>query len=320
LFVGICGFNCIVIDCTTGRGEPAALLKKAVETSGALEKWNSTKCLIIDEISMVDRPMLELLDAIARHMKKVDAPFGGLHVVVVGDFLQLPPVPRQTGSAASKAVEYCFQSPVWKEAGFARPGTGAVYLKQVERQKDRDFVGHLNQVRVGVGSEALVAMLNECLISKKPLPNDGVLPTKLYCRNVEVDSENQAKLAELEGEVHVCEAADNWRVKPINPAIKSTHFTTLLDAQAPASLELKVGAQVMLTRNRNKGSYAVGGVTSTTSSSSSRPSLVNGSRGKVIGFSESALLTGTLHTALSNIVIARLPLIFLLYVTLMFTR
>ena len=69
--------------------------------------------MIIDEISMLDADLFELLNEIARKVKGNDLPFGGIQVVAVGDFLQLPPVQRE-----KKEKSFCFQSGVWEAAGF----------------------------------------------------------------------------------------------------------------------------------------------------------------------------------------------------------
>ena len=80
----------------------------------AVKRWQDLEVLIIDEISMIDRPLFELLDKVGREIRRNhDRPFGGIQVVVVGDFLQLPPVP----SKYTKTREFCFESPVWNDLG-----------------------------------------------------------------------------------------------------------------------------------------------------------------------------------------------------------
>jgi hypothetical protein len=93
--------------------------------------------------------------------------------------MQLPPV------SIGKELEFCFESPVWEAAAFnIRKGT--MSLKQVERQKDRDFVKFLNEVRLGHMSEEFLALLHGCLIGNKAPPENGIIPTKLYSNNREV--------------------------------------------------------------------------------------------------------------------------------------
>lgn len=259
----------------------ARMINKMMKTAAAVERWNRCKVLIIDEVSMLSKDLFELLDGMARRARSSDLPFGGLHVIMVGDFMQLPPVVKNR-----KELSFCFQSPVWESAGFNLPG-GTQFLKQVERQKDQDFVKYLNEVRVGVASKAFLRLLDGCLVSKKAPPEHGIVPTKLYAINKEVDTENTARLAELPGETVTLRAEDRWRTKP-SKASMVPFFRTALNNLIPEEVQLKVGAQVMLTRNRSKGPF--GGFLA--SQQSSGPSLVNGSRGKVLAFSESVLKPG----------------------------
>lgn len=276
----VCLFCVSTFYVCAAKLDPEILLAKVLKSTAAMDRWNKAKVLIIDEVSMLNIEVFELLDSIARSAREVDAPFGGLHVIVVGDFMQLPPVVKDR-----KLVKFCFQSPVWEQAGFNLPGC-TKFLQQVERQKDLDFVKYLNEVRVGVASREFMTMLDGCLMSKKPSPDDGIIPTKLYSINKEVDAENTVRLAELPGEVVTLKAEDSWRMKPTKASMRP-FFTTAMNNLIPEEVQLKVGAQVMLLRNRSKGQF--GGFSSTVSSG---PSLVNGSRGKVTGFTESVLRPG----------------------------
>lgn len=235
--------------------------------------------LVIDEVSMLDKRLFELLDTIARSVRKSDLPFGGIQIIAVGDFLQLPPVSR-TGNR-----EFCFQSPVWEAAGLHLRG-GFVYLQKAERQNDENFVAFLNEVRLGMLSDAFFHSLNACLVDRKPKPANGIVPTKLYAVNKQVDEENVMRLAELPGEVVTMVALDMWKIKPL----KATDTRLLregVENLIPESIDLKVGAQVMLLRNRSRMTY--GGVVKTGSTS-----LVNGSRGRIVAFTESVQRPGML--------------------------
>lgn len=263
---------------TAAKGEAAGLLRKVLKNSAAVDRWTKCRVLVIDEISMLNFEVFEALDLIARTVRpgREGEPFGGLQVIVVGDFMQLPPVVMNR-----KELKFCFQSPAWAAAGFDAPG-GRQFLSQVERQKDKDFVDFLNEIRVGKSSPKLLSLLNDCLITTKAPPDDGIVPTKLYAINKEVDSENSARLAELPGASHTLVAEDKWRTKPSKKAMEPL-FRAALDSMIAEEIELKVGAQVMLLRNRSKGQYG-GSVLG--------PSLVNGSRGKILALVESVLKPG----------------------------
>lgn len=280
---------------STARGEKESIIKKALANKSTVERWQKCKVLIIDEVSMLDRRLFELLDELARITRQNDAPFGGLQLIVVGDFMQLPPVRRAEGGSASSSTnsnsgssekcEFCFQSPVWEAAGLLAR-SGSIHLQTVVRQVDADFVKYLNQVRLGVYSKEFNQRLMQCLVTVKPLPTNGIIPTKLYAVNKQVDEENTRQLAALPGEVVTLVAEDKWKEAPTEKKIHQL-IVTGIENMIPEKIDLKIGAQVMLLRNRSRMTY--GGAIKQTGAS-----LVNGSRGKIIGFSESVVKPGVL--------------------------
>ena len=120
--------------------------------------------------------------------------------------------------------------------------------------------------------------------SKKPPPKNGIIPTKLYAQNVDVDKENYERLNNLDGDLVSIVARDLWKVKP-DKAPPFASFKTPLETIIPEVIHLKIGAQVMLLRNRSPQ------IPNGAPSSSSH-ALVNGSRGKVVDFSESLVRPG----------------------------
>lgn len=194
-----------------------------------------------------------------------------LHIYVyvrTGDFMQLPPVmkPEQRvdndDQDPTEQRKFCFQSPIWKATGLTRSEGGTLILDEVIRQKnDQVFVSVLNEIRKGRLSKDTAALLKTCLVSKKALPADGIIPTKLYCVNKDVDNENMKRLSELAGKSYTVKAIDVWKSTPSSSSMKKT-ITEGINKNVPSEIELKVGAQVMLLRNKS-------------------PKLVNGSRGVV---------------------------------------
>ena len=256
-----------------GKASTPYLLAKVEKSQSAMLRWQNAKVLIIDEISMLDKELFEAVDVIARSVRgRVDEPFGGLQMLIVGDFFQLPPVGR--GSARS----FCFESPAWEAAGLLEENN-KFFLNEVIRQTESNFVNLLNEIRVGHLSESGKEILNACLVSTKPKPEDGITPTRLYCTNRDVDRENTESLKELEGEVYTCHAEDTWKELPSNPNSKRALVATL-DKTVPPSMDLKIGAQVMLLRNRVERGWKDG--------SSTETNLVNGSRGVIVRFIKSS--------------------------------
>merc|ERR1719356_1491567 len=200
---------------------------------------------------MMDKDLFTLLELVARRVRGKEQSFGGVQVLVCGDFLQLPPVDSQG---------FAFESPAWKGAGLQ-----TAELQIPQRQKgDNKFLSILSEVRVGICSPVTVKTLDACNAARKAIPSDGIAPTRLYCMNRDVESENNARLEELDAPAEKVEAQDTW--KEHCKEKDRARLLDLLEKQAPAVLQLKVGAQVLVTKNL----HDLG--------------LVNGSRGVIDGW------------------------------------
>ena len=75
-----------------GKDPVPSLVANVRKSRQACIRWLKTEILVIDEISMMTTELFEKLDQVGRKIRRSDAPFGGLQIVLVGDFYQLPPV------------------------------------------------------------------------------------------------------------------------------------------------------------------------------------------------------------------------------------
>mmetsp|Transcript_29893 Transcript_29893/g.54771 ORF Transcript_29893/g.54771 Transcript_29893/m.54771 type:complete len:852 (-) Transcript_29893:56-2611(-) len=283
--VGICaptGVAAIIVGGSTlhsyfgiglGTGSLSSLLNKINKNSVAKKRIDETDVLIIDECSMLSSDLLETLDSVSREVRKDgnfrDKPFGGMQIIAFGDFFQLPPVHRNDGSGSDRNWRpFCFDSPVWSDLGLSE---NIVELKEVQRQENEEFVSLLNKVRIGEVQESDIRDLNsKCLISDtNPLPTDGIVPTRLYVLNKDVDLENISRLEELKEKEVVCKATNVWReIMPVGTLVAmKKKMMDSISMEMPDEVRLKIGAQVMLTRNKDLENK-----------------LVNGSRGVVERF------------------------------------
>jgi ATP-dependent DNA helicase PIF1 len=258
--------------------------------------WRQLEVLVVEEVSMISGEFFDRLSKVVCDIRgNKDKPFGGIQLIVCGDFLQLPPISmrideirahkRMLASQRNKHVLHCdrgfiFQAKAWQQAAMA-----VVDLDEVYRQGNVEFVKILHQTRIGKVTADAVAFLNKC---DRPLPPTfGIRPTILYPRNKDVNTENVNELLKLPGDEFVCEAKDSILLEehddegpnPYSRRSKiererelwlSSFFELCI---AHKELRLKVGAQVMLIKNEM---------------SKDKEKLVNGSRGKVIRFSSSA--------------------------------
>lgn len=193
----------------------------------AYHRIRSAQCVVIDEISMLPGRVLDYLDF---HFRKVRGdmkrPFGGVQIVAVGDFLQLPPV------AKNGIYDWAFMCQAWKGAAFV-----PCYLTQIFRQNEPEFIDALNDFRVGRISGATAKILGT-RVARFPSRN---IP-RLFTHNVQVDKWNAYQLECIEDEATLeFEATTNGPDGQVEFLIKNL--------VTPQKLELKRTARVMFTAN-----------------------------------------------------------------------
>lgn len=206
------------------------------------------KVLIIDEISMLNAKRLDLVDKICQIFRKNREPFGGMQVVLCGDFFQLPPVKRRQ----DEDNRFVTESDIWN-----RMDITICYLAEQFRQDDQEFLKILGDIRTNKTDSSTLDILRTRY--NKPL-GGNIKVTKLYTHNANVDAENDFELNKLPGSEVVYE----MYFEGVPHLVKGLKESCL----APEKLRLKVDAVVMFVKNNfNKG-------------------YVNGTLGKIIGFDE----------------------------------
>jgi ATP-dependent DNA helicase PIF1 len=216
--------------------------------------WQSCKVLVIDEISMVSCDLFTKLDAIAKWVKQSTAPFGGIQLVLCGDFFQLPPVPDRNWPKSMPL--FAFQSDAWKQAV-----THTIELTKVFRQSEEGFVSMLNSLRRGKVPNCY-SLLANCFTER--LEQDRLAHTILYPLKVDVSRENHTHLNALDEEEHEFFAKDTGDPKYLTQLQKN--------CTAEDVIKLRIGAQVILLKSMTV--------------EDGRVRLVNGSRGVVTDFDE----------------------------------
>lgn len=231
-----------------GKESAEELIKKIKKNQKARHRWMRTKILIIDEVSMVDGDLFDKLEQIARTLRNNGRPFGGIQLIITGDFFQLPPVPEN-----GRLAKFAFDAGTWNTAIEHTIG-----LHHVFRQRDPAFANMLNEMREGRLTQASIAEFKKL---DRPLSfQDDLDATELFPTRQEVDRANQLRMQQLHGETHTFEARDGGTITD-----KAMRDRLLGNCMAPEAIHLKKGAQVMLIKNMDD-------------------TLVNGSLGKVIGF------------------------------------
>lgn len=221
-------------------------LKRMHERKYLREHIEKAQVLIIDEISMLHAKQLNLVNQVLKYFKESEEPFGGIQVIVSGDFFQLPPVSRNGELNRDK---FAFMSDAWVEAKFR-----VCYLSEQHRQSDNVLDQILNAIREQNITPEQIKLLKQT----KHQQHVEQIVTRLYTHNIDVDQINQKQLGSIDGKVQFFEAVLDGNEKLIE-TLKSS-------VRAPQQLELKKGAKVMFVKNNFDLGY------------------VNGSIGEVTGF------------------------------------
>lgn len=215
-------------------------------TKSRTDTIKKTDILIIDEISMLHDYRLDMIDEITRHIREVDEPFGGLQLILCGDFFQLPPINREGQPRGGFVVG----SNIWQELNPV-----VCYLQTQHRQNDEVFLEILNAIRAGDvrrnHAEKLLARQSADVASAGEV-------TELHTTNLDVDAINSKQLANLSGDEHIYHMATTGKQNFVDNLKRS--------CLASEILVLKKGALVMCIKNNQEKKY------------------VNGSLGTIINF------------------------------------
>lgn len=222
-------------------------LKRMKERKYLKEHLENAQVLIIDEISMLHAKQLNLVNQVLKYFKESDEAFGGIQVIVAGDFFQLPPVGRNDERNRDK---FCFMSDAWVEAKFR-----VCYLTEQHRQGN----DYLNDILNAIRAQAIGTEHRNALQGTRH-QEIGDTYTRLYTHNMDVDSINFRHLNEIDNEPRQFDAQCDGNDKLIE-TLKSS-------VRAPETLTLKKHAKVIFVKNNFDLGY------------------INGSLGEVIGFEE----------------------------------
>lgn len=216
-------------------------LENLQEKQYLFKRMEKARVLIIDEVSMLHHFRLDLVDKVLKAFKRNDEPFGGLQVILCGDFFQLPPVSRYGEPDAL----FVYHSDAWKKGDFK-----ICYLEENYRQKDDAAVRVLNDIRASKVDQGTMAHLKKCFKHEKNAVGPKIEPTRLYTHNIDVDKVNEQALRTL--------ASDEAEYQ-----METTGNEILVDilkksCLAPEFLRLKVGAKVMFVKNNFDAGYVNG--------------------------------------------------------------
>ncbi|OJT10895.1 ATP-dependent DNA helicase PIF1 [Trametes pubescens] len=254
--IAACNIGGVTIHSFAGIGlgteNHEQLASKVRKNRKATTRWLRTKVLIIDEVSMVDGDLFDKLARIGQIIRKRPEPFGGIQVVVTGDFFQLPPVMKGSGT-----VKFAFEGEMWPQTI-----KKTFNLTKVFRQRDPEFVDMLNEMRFGRLTDKSIQRFKA--LSRDIVYEDGLGATELFPRREDVERSNGVRMTGITGKEQVYSAYDGGTVTDLQQREKM-----LANFMPPKRLVLKEGAQVMLIKNMDE-------------------MLVNGTMGKILRFVDPA--------------------------------
>ncbi|XP_017249740.2 ATP-dependent DNA helicase PIF1-like [Daucus carota subsp. sativus] len=228
-----------------GEGDSRILIDTVVGDRCAYRRWNKVRALVIDEISMIDANFFDKLEFVAKSVRDESKMWGGIQVVVSGDFCQLPPV----NSKCLDMGEYAFEAECWDQSFDVQ-----FELTTVFRQADAQLIKLLQSIRKGEIDQDDLQLLEKVSVRTEPDPS---IP-RFFPRNDDVCKVNRNRLESLGKEIYVFlaldEGADKWKRQ-------------LKNVIALDELEICIGARVMLNKNLDP-----------------RRKFVNGATGTVVGF------------------------------------
>ena len=231
-----------------GNGDIETLYRNILSKKYIFKRWINLKILIIDEVSMLNPDLFDKLEILAKRIKNNDLPFGGIQLILSGDFLQLPVVGSDN---------FCFEALSWNSCI-----TNIINLTEIIRQSDEVFQRCLNNIRFGNITEETIEILNSRVGVQ--LCNDiGIKPTRLYPLNKNVDYMNEKEISKINDDFYEYDMTIN----NIGEIPDYTIEKYVKNCQASETIQLAVGVQVMLLYNLDF-----------------EKELVNGSRGVIIRF------------------------------------
>ncbi len=221
------------------EGGISKTVKRATESSRIQKRIAKTQELIIDEISMIHPQAFEAADLIAKSIKFNLSPFGGIRLILTGDFLQLPPVDR-----FEKKIPWLFTHELWKQVNPVK-----IELFKSMRTESQEFVNILNKIRLGNCDSHVEAFLNSRVAPLK----DDFDGTVLFGRKAEAESYNQNMLNKLKTPLKEF----NTEVSTVT-GIQTPKGSLISYSPLPEVLLLKEGALVMIRKNDVEGEYVNG--------------------------------------------------------------
>jgi len=253
------------------------LIERLAKRRYLSKRWRELKTLIIDEVSMLTPRSFQLIYKLAQTIRKNTRPFGGVQIILSGDFCQLAPILEQ--HISNHTMEYCFEAPEWIASEIH-----TVYFKKIHRQTDIEFISALQKIRMGISDQDTTSLLIQQF--RKNIENPyGIMPVQLFPTRDSANEVNQKHFTDLSksNEINTfsmkidismrTEITDDDKSSTATAAISESTDIKIHRAKSQLpiddNIDLCIGCQVILVINL-----------------SIEDGLINGSKGKIEHFNE----------------------------------
>jgi ATP-dependent exoDNAse (exonuclease V) alpha subunit len=209
------------------EGGPEATYQRLLKDGAVLKRIQRVEGVVIDEISMIPGDALMVAERISQIARESTLPWGGMRIIAVGDFGQLPPVTK-----FGQKRDWCFLNDTWSRSGFQ-----ICELKLNQRISNNEFLNVLADIREGIFNERVQNFLEE-----RTRDHDEDHPgTRLFPRRDQSEQYNQKKLAEINETEHLVDSIYLGEQRYIDILSKN--------APVPPQLKLKIGCRVLFLKN-----------------------------------------------------------------------
>lgn len=246
------------------------VVEKILKRASLKKQILNCEILAIDEISMLDASTFDYIDEVLKRLKDSEKPFGGIQVLLFGDFFQLPPVDKERG--------FCFDSRCWHDLDLK-----TVFLEKIYRQNDEQFINSLNNLRLNRLTQSDAKLFYDRQVDYDTSDSDIL---HIFSTNKEADNYNNYKFKSIDSRLYKFVSADKIHRKKSSIDFDKNNLNEKLSkfdvmtweafdkcCKAPQVLELKNGCKVMLLKNLNQ-----------------KKGLINGSTGTVLELDEESIL------------------------------
>jgi ATP-dependent DNA helicase PIF1 len=260
------------------KTEDDVLIERLAKRRYLSKRWRELKTLIIDEVSMLTPRSFQLIYKLAQTIRKNTRPFGGVQIILSGDFCQLAPILEQ--HISNHTMEYCFEVPEWTASEIH-----TVYFKKIHRQTDMEFISALQKIRMGISDQDTTSLLIQQF--RKNIENSyGIMPVQLFPTRDSANEVNQKHFADLSKANEINTFTMKIDISVRTEMMEDDKSSTAASQAASESTDIKINRAKSQLPIDDSIDLCIGCQVILVINLSIEDGLINGSKGKIEHFNE----------------------------------